>query len=115
MTYNFTNHRLGDRWKGIESITILDCNSAINLNDCDIFIQFRPKYNPASPVFLELSTYNSKILILNKQNGIIKIPEQVIDIPCGEYKYDLQVNFPTGVSKTYLTGLFKVLPQITRL
>lgn len=114
MNYDFSDHICGDTWKGISSITIMENNSAVNLTDCDVFIQFRPKKNLASPVFLELSNYNDTITILDAEEGLISIPRQIITIPAGEYGYDLQINFPTGVSKTYLKGKINILPETTR-
>jgi hypothetical protein len=114
MTYNFPDHISGDTWKGVSSITILENNSAVDLTDCDVFIQFRPIKNLASPVFLELSTYNNTISVVIPVSGLISIPKQIVNIPVGEYNYDLQINFPTGVSKTYLKGTFNVLPETTR-
>jgi hypothetical protein len=114
MQYNFPDHRSGDTWKGIYSLSILECNSAVNLTDCDVFIQFRSKTDIASPVFLELNTYNNDIKILSEENGTISIPAKIISLPVGEYSYDLQINFPTGRSKTFLNGDFKILPQITK-
>lgn len=115
MIYNFPEHKCGDTWKGIYSITIMECNSAVHLTDCDIYMQFRPKNNIASPVFLELSTENNGIKIISENSGIISIPSRILDIPTGEYSYDLQINFPTGKSKSYLSGSFKILPQTTRV
>lgn len=115
MIYNFPEHRCGDTWKGIYSITISECNSAVNLTDCDIYIHFRSKLDIASPVFLELSTENKSIEIISKEDGTIRLPSKIISIPVGDYSYDLQVNFPTGRSKSYLTGSFKILPQTTRV
>lgn len=114
MRYNFPDHRSGDTWKGIYSLSILECNSAVNLTDCDIFIQFRSKIDIASPVFLELSTYNDGVKILSESQGKISLPARIISLPVGEYSYDLQINFPNGNSKTFLNGDFKILPQTTR-
>jgi hypothetical protein len=115
MIYNFPEHKCGDTWNGIYSITIMECNSAVNLTDCDVYMQFRPKNYVASPVFLELSTENDSIKIISENSGIISVPSRILDIPVGEYSYDLQINFPTGKSKSYLSGSFKILPQTTRI
>jgi hypothetical protein len=114
MIYNFPDHICGDTWKGVSSITIMENNSSVDLSDCDVFIQFRPNKNLASPVFLELSTYSDTIKIVIPEMGLISIPRQIINIPTGEYNYDLQINFPTGKSKTYLKGKINILPEITR-
>jgi hypothetical protein len=115
MIYNFSDQICGDTWKGISSITIMENSSAVSLLDCDVFLQFRPSKNLASPVFLELSTYSDTIKIVVPEMGLISIPKQIINIPTGEYNYDLQISFPTGKTKTYLKGKINILPEITRI
>jgi hypothetical protein len=114
MTYNFPDQISGDTWDGISSITILENGSAVDLTDCDVFLQFRTSKNLASPVFLEMSNYNNKVGVVSPLLGLISISEQELNIPEGEYVYDLQINFPNGDVKTYLTGSIKILPQIKR-
>ena len=114
MIYNFPDQISGDTWDGISSITILENGSAVDLTDCDVFLQFRTSKNLASPVFLEMSNYNNKVGVVSPLLGLISISEQELNIPEGEYVYDLQINFPNGDVKTYLTGNIKILPQITR-
>ena len=115
MVYNFPDHRTGDTWKGVNTITLLNNGSGINLTDCDVYIQFRGTKNKANPVVHELSTDNKSIVVLEYVLGLITIPEQLIDIPPEKYEYELQINFPDGSSKTYLKGIFNVLPQTTRV
>lgn len=115
MIYNFPDHICGDTWKGVSSINIMEDSLSVNLLDCDVLIQFRSNKNLASPVFLELSTYSDTIKILNSDDGIISIPEQLINIPVGEYDYDLQINFPSGKTKSFLSGKINILPEITRI
>lgn len=114
MQYSLQDHRSGDTWKGIISLSILECNTPVDLTDCDIFMHFRSKLDIASPVFLELSTYNNSIKIISEEEGELSIPPKIISLPAGDYIYDLQINFPDGRSKTYLNGYFKVLPQVTK-
>jgi hypothetical protein len=102
MIYNFPDQISGDTWDGISSITILENGSAVDLTDCDVFLQFRTSKNLASPVFLEMSNYNNKVGVVSPLLGLISISEQELNIPEGEYVYDLQINFPNGDVKTYL-------------
>jgi hypothetical protein len=55
------------------------------------------------------------VIIIAPSLGMITIPEQIMDIPAGDYDYDLQVIFPNGYIKTYLNGRIKILPQLTRI
>jgi hypothetical protein len=113
MRFDFPTHRSGDTWRGISSITILDHEVPIDLTGCKIYIQFRSIYNFASPVVLTLTTEDNTIKIENAVNGIISIPEQIINVPVGRYRYDLQIDFPDGASMTYMEGEFEIKPGIT--
>ncbi len=115
MTYNFPDHYSGDTFMGISSITLLENGTPINLTNCGIYAQFRPVSNLANPVFFELSSDLDAIIIIAPSLGMITIPEQIIDIPAGDYAYDLQVIFPNGYIKTFLNGKIKILPQLTRI
>jgi hypothetical protein len=113
MRFDFPSHRSGDTWAGINAITILENGSAVNLTNCKVYIQFRSVYNLASPPVLTLSTENNTIAITFPVAGVISIPSQIISVPVGVYRYDLQVDFPSGESKTYLEGNFEIKPGIT--
>jgi hypothetical protein len=115
MTYNFPNHISGDTFKGISSIALLEKGTPINLTDCSVYVQFRSIFNLASPVVFEFSSDAGNIGVIIPSLGVITIPSQIIDVPAGEYEYDLQVMFPNGSIKTYLKGKFKILPSITRI
>jgi hypothetical protein len=114
MRFDFPTHRSGDTWRGVDSLTIKDDNNfVVDLTDCKLYIQFRSIYNLASPVVLLLSTENNTITLTNPISGIISIPKQIINVPVGRYRYDLQVDFPDGVSNTYLYGEWEIIPGIT--
>jgi len=113
MRFDFPKHRSGDTWRGISTITIKEGEYPIDLTNCKIYIQFRSIYNLASPVVLLLSTENNTIQITNSTSGIISIPEQIVNVPVGRYKYDLQIDFPNGNSNTYMYGEWEITPGIT--
>lgn len=115
MIYNFPNHISGDTFKGISAITLLENGSPIDLTDCSVYVQFRSIFNLASPVVFQFLSDEGNIGVTIPALGVISIPAQIIDVPAGEYDYDLQVMFPDGVVKTYLKGRFKILPSITRI
>ena len=114
MKFDISPHISGDTWKGINSITILSLGIPLNLTDCTVRMQLRPAANLASPIYLEFSTDDETILIVSEQNGIINIPSRIIDIPVGKYNFDLQIEFPTGIVRTYLTGIWEITNNITR-
>jgi hypothetical protein len=115
MYYDIPSHISGDTWTGINTITIKENGTFVDLTDCNIYIQFRFNYNVASPVMYECSTENDTILILNPLSGILSIPEQLVNIPVGKYSYDLVVNNITNNTfKTYLSGMWEISPRTTR-
>jgi hypothetical protein len=111
MTYNIPCHRRGDTWAGISSITILVNGVPVNLQNASAKIEFRS--NVDAPVALTLSTTDGSILISQPLNGKIQIPPRLIEIPYGKYYYDLQVTFPNGTIKTYMSGTWEIAFDIT--
>lgn len=112
MTYNIPNHRRGDTWAGISSITILVSSTPVNLTNSVVKMEFRQSID--SPVALTLTTANSSIVLSGAPtNGTIQIPPIKIEIPFAKYLYDLQVTYPNGVVKTYMSGTWTILPDIT--
>jgi hypothetical protein len=111
MTYTIPTHRRGDTWDGINSIAINVNGAPINLSGASIKMEFRE--NIDYPVVLTLSTQNSGIQILNAATGTIRLPSHNVEIPCGHYMYDLQVTYSTGVVKTYITGSWEIVADIT--
>ena len=101
----------GDTWSGITSITITTSGVPISLSAASIKMQLREDLD--SPVVLELSTANEGIVITDPLNGVFQIPPQIIDIPFDTYNYDIQVTFPDGRIKTYITGTWQITPDIT--
>lgn len=109
MIYDLPEYICGDTWKGITSITISFNGTPVNLEGCDIFLQVRSAKNSASPLVYEFSTIKNTIVIITANSGIINIPSQVVDIPPGQYAYDLKILFPNGLIQPYLKGEWEVL------
>ncbi|NSW46216.1 MAG: BppU family phage baseplate upper protein [Bacteroidales bacterium] len=109
-TYNFKPHVKGDTFKGCR-FTVNVNNAPLNLTGCQIRMHLRT--NPLHDSKYELSTINGKIVIIDTINGIFEIPEQIIDIPAGNYYYDIEITFPDGKVKTYINGRFEIVQDIT--
>lgn len=45
--------------------------------------------------------------------GVFYIAPRVIDIPAGEYRFDIRFLFLDGTIKTYCSGTWKVLQNVT--
>lgn len=111
MTYTIPAAKRGDTWDGINSIAIAVNGAPINLTNAIVKMEFRQSID--SPVTLTLSTSTSSILITNALSGVIQIPPKKVEMPFGDYMYDLQVTYPTGVVKTYMSGTWEITPDIT--
>ena len=111
MTYDIPSHRRGDTWDGISSITINVNGTPINLTNAIVKMEFRQDLD--APVALTLSTTNNSIIVTNAAGGVISIPSKKIEIPFAKYFYDLQVTYSTGVVKTYMSGIWEIVADIT--
>lgn len=111
MIYNIPPHRRGDTWPGINSITIVVNDTPISLSGAAIKMEFREDID--APPVLTLSTSDNSIVI-GAQPGVIIIPPKLINIPFGKYQYDLQITFINGVVKTYMSGTWEIVPDITQ-
>jgi len=109
MTYNFPPHRRGDTWDGISNISITQNGVPVNLTNASVKIDFRQSYD--FPVAISFSTEASSIQITSVSS--VRIMPTLIAIPPSKYYYDLQVTYPTGVVKTYITGYWIIEPDIT--
>lgn len=111
MAYNISPHITGDTWEGISSITFLKNNSAINLTDT--FIEMKVRLSLDSPVVFSLSTpASSGITITNPTSGMIRILPTKVDIPVGDYKWNIKMTFPNGTKKTYLMGNWPIISDL---
>lgn len=111
MTYTIPTHISGDTWDGINSISFSKNNSAINLSNA--YLEMGVKYTIASPPVLTLTTSNSGITIMSPASaGVISIPKSIVDIPPGDYKWYLKFVLPTGETKTYLMGSWRIAANI---
>lgn len=113
MTYYIPPHISGDTWDGIPSIGLSANNTPVNLSDA--YVEMGVKYTIASPSVLTLTTANSGITITEPaSNGFISIPETLVEIPPGDYKWYLKYTLPSGVTKTHLMGTWIITPNIPK-
>jgi hypothetical protein len=111
--YTIPAHKRGDTWNGINTISFSTSGVPLNFTNVDnIKIEFRQSID--SPVVLSLSTKENQIQIVNPSRGIIRILPLVVQMPPGRYFYDLQVTYLNGVIKTYLTGSWDIVADITK-
>jgi len=115
MNYNLPDHTKGDTFLGVEFEVIVN-SVAINVADYDIKLQVRKDPIKTSKVLLELSTENDRLERLEPTtDGKFKIVEWVVDIPAGEYVYDVQFTKldDGGAIRTWIKGTWTILPEVT--
>jgi hypothetical protein len=100
-----------DSW--VQTFAITADNVAVNLTGSTITIQVR-KTASATAVDLSLSTGGNGITIAGASNNQIVL-NKVVNIAAGNYLYDMNVTFPSGVVKTYVWGTFLVQEDITKI
>lgn len=111
MSYNFT-HIKGDTFDQVPFSILLN-NVPINLTGAVIRMQLRSECGGLVALSLT-SVANAGITITNAIGGLFKINKQIIDIPAGNYSYDLEIHFSDGTVKTWLSGSFLIECDITR-
>ena len=100
-----------DTWA--QTFAITANNVAVDLSGSTITIQVRKTAN-APAVDLSLSTGGNGITISGVGNNLIVL-NKVVNIAAGNYLYDMNVTFPSGVVKTYVWGTFLVQEDITKI
>ncbi len=99
-----------DSW--MQTFAITADNVAVNLTGSTIEIQVRKTAN-ASVADLTLKTGGNGITISGASNNQIVL-NKVVNIAAGNYLYDMNVTFPSGLVKTYVWGTFLVQEDITK-
>ena len=88
-------------------------NVAINLTGATIRMQLRKA--PGGPVFLNLTSVSSAgITITDATAGKFKINSTIINLEANVYLYDIEIAFASGEVRTWVSGQFTVLNDITR-
>jgi hypothetical protein len=113
ITFDINSHISGNTWDGIPSISFLRNSIPLSLSGAYIHMQVRQSID--SPVVLDLDNINGGIMINTPAlSGIVTIPPQIVDIPVGNYIYDLKLILSSGETKTYMGGKWTILPKVTR-
>ena len=111
--YTIPAHKRGDTWNGINTISFSTSGVPLNFTNVEeIKIDFRQSID--TPAVLTLSTKQNQIQIVNPSRGIIRVLPFVVEVPHGRYFYDIQVKYSNGVIKTYLTGSWDIVADITK-
>ena len=88
-------------------------NVAINLTGATIRMQLRKA--PGGPVFLNLTSVSSAgLTITDATAGKFKINTTIINLEANVYLYDIEITFSSGEVRTWVSGQFTILNDITR-
>jgi hypothetical protein len=112
MLISIPAHKTGDTWGGIPNINFVRKGIPLNLTGASIKMQVRLSND--SPTVLELSNSNGGIIITNPLNGQITIPPKLINIPVGNYKYEIKIHLSNGETKTFIEGTWSITEEITK-
>jgi len=110
MNYNFPDHIKGDTFNGLSfTIKNKDDDSPIDLTGVTIRMMLRDHNRDLKKTF----STGSGMTISNPAGGVFQIDEQVIDIYAGKYNYDIEFTFPLGKIKTYISGKWEIIQDVT--
>lgn len=111
--FDFDDHKKGDTFDGA-SFQILEDGVAVDLTNAKITMDIRAKAKDAAYV-LRLSTESAipEIEISGVTPGAFSILAQVIDIDAANYVYDIEITFASGRKKTWISGKFPVIQDVT--
>ena len=105
-TYNFPDHIKGDTFKGVNfTVTV----NTVALPISAVKMELKLAYN--TPSALTLS--NGAGITISNVTGVFTIDNQIIDIPAGNYIYDIEITTQSGDVDTYINGTWKILPGVT--
>ena len=110
IVYKLSTDGLYYVWDGVE-YTATEGGMPIDLTGAILLCQIRSQ--SLLDVALSLSTGNG-LTITDAVNGKFQIDSMIIDIPVKVYKYDIQITFPTGIVKTYISGSFNITEDVSR-
>lgn len=87
--------------------------TAIDLTGATIHMQLRKA--AGGPVFLNFTSVGSEgITITDAAAGKFKINSVIINLEANVYLYDIEITFASGEVRTWISGQFTILNDITR-
>jgi len=108
MTYNLPEHISGDTWCGISGITIVRNGLPLDLTGAKAEINV--KFQIDSPLILQFKTENDTIIILDPpEDGVIQVPDQIVDIPPAVYTWNLKITLASGEVDTFVSGKWPII------
>lgn len=109
--YDFPDHIKGDSFSG-QRFTILVNGVPLNLTNATIKMDLRGQANLATYA-LRFMTSDNTIQIVDAANGVFEVRPRIIDIAPKTYFYDIEITLQDGTVKTYISGTWNIVQDIT--
>ena len=113
-TYNISNQIKGDTFDGVEfTLVNKDDSLPIVLTDALIKMQFRKNYKTGT--LIKEINIDDGITVNDALLGVFTIDAFLIDWVIGGYYYDVEFTFSDGTVKTFISGYFNVVQDVTNV
>lgn len=109
--YDIQDQILNDTFNGVIFTFEDGGGTGIDLTGASIYCDFR--YRSKTGEIVKSLETGTGITINDAVNGVMQIDPFIIDWCVDTYWYDIQIDFPSGVIKTYVGGTMKVLQDVT--
>jgi hypothetical protein len=97
--YNFPDHKSGNTFGGVQ-FELLVNSEAKDLTDATI------------EMFISSEIYSSatgEIVISDPTGGKFQFASQIVDLPVGNYSYEITITFSDASVKTYIDGYWRIV------
>jgi hypothetical protein len=98
-SYNFPDHKSGDTFGGVQFELLVNA-VAKNLTGAVIDMEINSQ---------TFSTETGEIEITNAAGGIFQFKSQIVDLPVGNYFYEITIIFSDTSVKTYIDGYWRII------
>ena len=110
--YDFPETIKGDTFNGI-LFTIKVNDVALNLTDAEINMDLR--LTPTGDSVKRFTSVGDADITISATptDGIFTFNRQIIDVTANNYKYDIQIVLADDTVKTYISGNWKIVQDVT--
>lgn len=85
--------------------------TAIDLTGCTITANLRQ--TPKSIAQATWTTEDDTITITGAGDNFVTLTERNMNVPIGQYYMDLDILFPSGINKTYVRIMWRIIDEYT--
>lgn len=109
--YNFPTHIKGDTMESV-SFTFNVNGLPLDLTGASIRMDVRTKIDSVQLVRWDTGSLGG-LTISDPSNGVLIFDTKVVDIEAGRHKYDIEITLASGEIKSYVSGIFNVVQDVT--